>query len=84
MWLWTAFLNQTQPNPRLAQRAGHYIMTNLRCDYLQAEILDQVTDGSNVFTDAHKGYDDLAKQFAHETVSHMNEYVCGEVHTNGI
>ena len=28
LWLWTAFVKQTQPNPRLAQRAGHYIMTN--------------------------------------------------------
>jgi hypothetical protein len=28
LWLWTVFLKQTQPNPRLAQGAGHYIMTN--------------------------------------------------------
>ena len=30
-------------------------------------------------------YDRLAAQhFIHETVNHLNEYVCGEVHTQGI
>src|ERR1035437_2372624 len=27
LWLWTKFVKQTQPNPRLAHRAGHTIMT---------------------------------------------------------
>jgi transposase-like protein len=60
------------------------VIPNVRRDVLQAEILDQVQHGSKVFTDAHKGYDGLAKRFVHDTVSHMNEYVRGEVHTNGI
>jgi hypothetical protein len=29
LWLWTKFVKQTQPNPRLAHRAGHTIMTTL-------------------------------------------------------
>ena len=28
LWLWTVVPKQTQPNPRLAHRAGHTIMTN--------------------------------------------------------
>src|ERR1035441_8416060 len=30
LWLWTKFVKQTQPNPRLAHRAGHTIMTTLQ------------------------------------------------------
>jgi hypothetical protein len=51
---------------------------------LQAEILDGVVRGSKVFTDGYKGYKGISEQFVHNTVSHINEYVRGEVHTNGI
>jgi transposase-like protein len=61
------------------------VVPNVKRDVLMNEILDQVTHGSNVFTDAHQGYADLRKQdFIHQTVSHINEYVRGEVHTNSI
>ena len=42
------------------------------------------TPRSAIFTDGHKGYDGLEKDFIHATVSHMNEYVRGQVHTQGI
>jgi transposase-like protein len=52
---------------------------------LQNEILRQVDRGATVYTDGAVGYDTLAaRQFVHETVNHMNEYVRGQVHTNGI
>lgn len=61
------------------------VIPNVRRDVLQAEILNQVAYGSMIFTDAHKGYDGLKeKQFVHETVTHMTEYVRGSVHTQGI
>lgn len=60
------------------------VLPNVRRDALQAEILSQVVPGTKVFTDAHKGYVGLEKEFVHETVSHITEYVRGEVHTNGI
>jgi len=60
------------------------VIPNVRRDVLQTEILDNLIHGSKVFTDAHKGYKGLAKDFVHETVSHINEYVRGEVHTQGI
>jgi hypothetical protein len=38
-----------------------------------------------VFTDGWTGYDSLATQkYIHETVTHINEYVRGQVHTQGI
>jgi hypothetical protein len=60
------------------------VIPNVRREVLQTEILDQLVHGSRVFTDGHRGYDGLRLDFVHETVSHMDEYVRGEVHTNGI
>jgi len=61
------------------------IIPNVKREALQSEILDQVVTGTKVYTDAWKGYNGLAAQdYIHETVSHIKEYVRGEVHTNGI
>jgi hypothetical protein len=52
---------------------------------LQNEILKQIVPLGVVYTDKHYGYDNLhAISFIHETVNHMEEYVRGEVHTQGI
>jgi transposase-like protein len=52
---------------------------------LQGEILKKVSKAAPVYTDAAQGYNRKAiKGFIHETVNHMEEYVRGEVHTNGI
>ena len=61
------------------------LIPNVRRDVLQDEILEQVSPRSFVFTDAHKGYTGLnAENFIHTTVNHVNEYVRGSVHTQGI
>jgi transposase-like protein len=61
------------------------VIPNVRREVLRNEILDNVMHGSKVFTHGYKGYVGLAaEQFIHETVSHINEYVRGEVHTQGI
>jgi hypothetical protein len=52
---------------------------------LQAEILNQIEKGSKVYTDGWAGYENLAAQeYIHETVNHIDEYVRGQVHTQGI
>jgi transposase-like protein len=52
---------------------------------LQNEILQAIDKGATVYTDGATGYDNLARrQFVHETVNHVNEYVRGQVHTQGI
>jgi transposase-like protein len=60
------------------------VIPNVKREVLQAEILDHVVKGSKVFTDGWKGYKGLADDYIHETVNHLQEYVRGEVHTNGI
>ena len=52
---------------------------------LQNEILENIQRGATAYTDMHAGYDRLSyKQFVHETVTHAEEYVRGQVHTQGI
>jgi transposase-like protein len=52
---------------------------------VQGEILKNVVRVGTVYTDSHGGYNDLSlKAFVHETVNHLEEYVRGEVHTQGI
>jgi transposase-like protein len=52
---------------------------------LQNEILNAVAPRSFVFTDAHKGYNGLEVHgYFHATVNHMQEYVRGSIHTQGI
>jgi transposase-like protein len=52
---------------------------------LQGEILKKVSKAAQVYTDGAEGYNRMAiKGFVHETVNHMEEYVRGDIHTNGI
>jgi transposase-like protein len=61
------------------------VVPNVRRETLQNAILNQIEGGSKVYTDGYPGYDHLvAKQYVHETVNHLEEYVRGEVHTQGI
>jgi transposase-like protein len=61
------------------------LIPNVKRETLQAEILEHVVGTGTVYTDGYVGYDNLAQhQFVHETVTHVDEYVRGQVHTNGI
>jgi len=58
---------------------------NVNRETLQDAILANIAGTGTIYTDGLKSYDNLpALQFIHETVNHMDEYVRGEVHTNGI
>jgi transposase-like protein len=60
------------------------VIPNVKRETLQKKILEQVGFGSTIYTDGWPGYDGLtAKQFVHETVTHMDEYVRGEVKHSG-
>ncbi|MGA3373000.1 MAG: IS1595 family transposase [Terracidiphilus sp.] len=60
------------------------VIPNVMRETLQNEVLNQVHRGSKVYTDAAVGYDHLAKNFIHEVVNHAQEYVRGQVHTQGL
>jgi len=60
------------------------VVPNVRRETLQNAILENVTDGSKVYTDDAVGFDQLEKHFVHEVVNHTKEYVRGQVHTQGM
>jgi len=61
------------------------VIPNVKRATLQAEILKQIVPVGTVYTDSHYGYDGLkAARFIHKTVNHLEEYVRGDVHTQGI
>lgn len=52
---------------------------------LKPQIQRHVAEGTAIYTDAHGGYKGLGDLgFDHETVDHMESYVEGRAHTNGL
>lgn len=61
------------------------VVPNVKRETLLNEILEQIDKGSEIYTDRYSGYDNLsADDYIHETVNHVEEYVRGQVHTQGI
>ena len=61
------------------------VVPNVKRETLQNAILEQIEKGSTVYTDRAVSYDNLtAREYVHETVNHVEEYVRGQIHTQGI
>jgi transposase-like protein len=70
------------------QRGGKVraeVINNSRKETLVPNIQKHVDEGSTVFTDEHGAYKgELSDHYEHEVINHMEQYVNGNVHTNGI
>src|ERR1017187_6158055 len=60
------------------------VLPNVKRETLQNMILQNVTPFAKVFTDEAIGYDGLSRNYIHKVVNHSQEYVRGQVHTQGI
>jgi len=61
------------------------VVPNVKRETLQNAILKEIESGSTIYTDNSSTFDTLeAKQYVHDTVNHVEEYVRGQVHTQGI
>jgi transposase-like protein len=70
---------------REARRVRAMVIPNIKRATLQEQILNNIKGGSTVYTDEYHGYQPLAAQgFTHDCVNHMETYVKGKVHTQGI
>ena len=58
------------------------VVPNTRRETLQTEIFNGINFGSRIYSDQAVAYDSLKANYIHETVSHADEYVRGQVHTN--
>lgn len=70
---------------RNAREVRAKVIPNVKRETLQAEVLANVDKRARVYTDNFRGYDGLdARFYAHEVVDHIQTYVRGQVHTQGI
>ena len=60
------------------------IVPNVRRKSLHGEVSKHVEAGSTVYSDALRSYDQLDAEYMHNVINHAEEYVRGNVHTNGI
>jgi transposase-like protein len=60
------------------------VVKNVKRETLQNEILKNIHHGSVVYSDQAVAYDKLKENYIHETVNHVDAYVRGQVHTNGL
>ena len=60
------------------------VVPNVKRETLQAKILNGIEHGTKLYTDTAVVYDELAQTYAHEMVNHLEGYVQGRVHTNGL
>ena len=68
-----------------ARRQGsHCRSRNRKKAALQARVKEHVEAGSALYSDALVSYDGLAQEYAHKVVDHAEQYVDGQVHTNGL
>jgi len=70
---------------RDSRKVRAQVVPNVKRETLQSAILNEIEQGSTVYTDGSPAYDGLGlRDYVHETVNHVEEYVRGEVHTQGI
>lgn len=60
------------------------VIPTVKRDVLQKMILDNVTPFAKVYTDEAVAYDGLSRNYIHRVINHSQEYVRGQVHTQGI
>ncbi len=60
------------------------VIPNRRKGQVQGEVRKHVEPGAAIFTDELLSYDGLNDEYAHAVINHAEEYVRGNVHTNGM
>lgn len=69
---------------RTAGKVRAEVMPSTDRKNMDAMVRRNVKFGTTVYTDNHVGYSGLKARFTHEFVNHVDQYVRGRVHTNGI
>jgi transposase-like protein len=60
------------------------VVPNTKRKSLAPTVRERVEEGSEVFTDTLKSYDDLGAEYVHGVINHAEKYVEGKIHTNGM
>jgi transposase-like protein len=75
-------LERNSPNKH--SRVKVRVVRNVRRPQLQKEIKKEVTQGSEIYTDALRSYSGLEQEYVHKVIDHAECYAKGHVHTNGL
>ena len=59
-------------------------IADVRQHRLHREIVENVEEGSTVYTDDLHSYKNMPLEYEHQIVNHAHEYARGNVHTNGL
>ena len=71
----------------MLERGGHVktkVIPNRRKPALHAAIAENVATGTQLYTDEHNGYMNISPDYMHNIVNHLENYVDGRIHTNGL
>jgi transposase-like protein len=71
----------------MLERGGHVrteIIPDRLTSTLRAKVNKHVDVGSVLYTDEYQAYKGLKDEYSHSVIDHMEQYVNGQVHTNGI
>lgn len=60
------------------------VVANRKKHQLRKTINSNVTEGTTLYTDALRSYDDMSEDYMHKVVDHAEKYVDGQIHTNGL
>ena len=60
------------------------VVPNVRRKSLHGQVTQHVEQGATVYSDALRSYNRLEDQYIHNVINHAEEYVRGNIHTNGI
>ena len=71
----------------MLERGGHVkakVIRDRKKPALHAAIAEMIVPGAQLYTDEHVGYMNISPEYVHNIVNHLENYVDGRVHTNGI
>jgi transposase-like protein len=60
------------------------VVPNRRKDALRRAIYDTIEKGAIIYTDEHPAYTAVEDEYTHKIINHLEHYVDGQVHTQGI
>jgi transposase-like protein len=72
------FLNRTK------REVSASIIPFVRSEIVQTMVRRNVIPGTTLYTDSFGGYNGCKEHYIHAAVNHLERYVDGRVHTNGI
>lgn len=81
----TAVMGLLERHGKDGSRVRTQVITNRKRHQLESSVVENVTAGATIYTDALRSYDRMGERgYIHGVIDHAEAYVDGQVHTNGL